>query len=101
MDDTSELLARLSDESATLESRTSAGEELGARDPRATAVDRVSVPAGDFTYRKEPREGAGPRGPGVQVFVSAFAIDRFPVTVAAFARFVDAGGYSDRRFWSA
>jgi formylglycine-generating enzyme required for sulfatase activity len=34
------------------------------------------------------------------VRVSAFDIDRYPVTVASFARFVDAGGYRERRHWS-
>jgi hypothetical protein len=44
-------------------------------------------------------------GPGVLAFdaagapVSAFLIDRFEVTNADFARFVNEGGYDDPRFW--
>src|SRR5262249_29719666 len=60
----------------------------------------VLIPEGRFTYRKEPREGAGPRGTGIEVFVSAFEIDRYPVTVAAFGEFLDAGGYREQRLWT-
>ncbi len=36
-----------------------------------------------------------------EVFVESFSIDRFPVTNAEFLPFVEAGGYSDRVWWSA
>jgi formylglycine-generating enzyme required for sulfatase activity len=35
-----------------------------------------------------------------QVSLSPFLIDRFPVTNARYKRFIDQGGYSDRRYWS-
>jgi formylglycine-generating enzyme required for sulfatase activity len=34
------------------------------------------------------------------VVLPGFAIDRYPVTVAAFAEFLEAGGYAQRAFWS-
>src|SRR5207248_2301751 len=34
------------------------------------------------------------------IFVSAYAIDRYPVTAGAFAEFIDDGGYRDRKRWS-
>ena len=38
--------------------------------------------------------------PAHEVDVPAFRLDRFPVTCAMFAAFVDAGGYDDRRLWT-
>ena len=85
------LLAALEREGASVEERACAGDELAKLgDPRATAVDRVLVPAGPFEFSR-----AG------EVHVSAFEIDRHPVTVAAFAEFIEAGGYGDRSLWTA
>jgi iron(II)-dependent oxidoreductase len=58
--------------------------------PHAALEDRVLVPAGPFLFGVPPRE----------VRLSAFHIDRHPVTVAAYAELVAAGGYRERRFWS-
>jgi formylglycine-generating enzyme required for sulfatase activity len=62
--------------------------ELG--DPRAVKLDRVRVDAGTFAMGEPSRN----------VDVPSFAIDRYPVTVAAYATFVDGGGYRDRDWWS-
>jgi formylglycine-generating enzyme required for sulfatase activity len=91
------LLATLESETTTLEERARAGEELAAiGDPRATAVDRVRIPAGPLLFRKAGEDKSARR-----VSLSAFSIDRYPVTVAAFAEFIKAGGYTSRRYWSA
>jgi iron(II)-dependent oxidoreductase len=85
----------IADPDASLDARVAAGEELAALgDERAIAVDRVLVPAGPFLHGGQ--EGEAPH----QVHISTFRIDRYPVTVAAFAEFVDAGGYRERRHWS-
>jgi formylglycine-generating enzyme required for sulfatase activity len=85
----------IADPDAGLEARLAAGEELAALgDERALAVDRVLVPAGPFLYGGH--EGVAPR----EVHLSTFRIDRYPVTVAAFTEFVEAGGYRERRHWS-
>jgi formylglycine-generating enzyme required for sulfatase activity len=39
-------------------------------------------------------------GPVRQVSLSPYLIDRLPVTNAKFARFVNEGGYRERRFWT-
>ena len=89
-----DLLAELEREGATLEERAAAGAELARiGDPRALAIDRVVIPAGTFVRR---RHGEEPRA----IHVSTFTIDRYPVTVAAFAAFIDAGGYRSQRWWS-
>jgi len=88
------LLAALESD-APIDERAAAGDELaGLGDPRATAIDRVAVPAGTFRFSR------GNRGSEREVFVSGFAIDRYPVTVAAFAQFIEEGGYDDRALWS-
>jgi ergothioneine biosynthesis protein EgtB len=58
---------------------------------RATlGVDRGSIPFGwDNEF------------PSYRVDVASFAITRHDVTNAQFLEFVDAGGYTDRRWWSA
>ncbi len=89
MDERTKLLACIEDPASPLDARIEAGERLARLgDPRATAVDRVLVPAGDFVSG------------GLRVHVSAFRIDRYPVTVAAYSAFVIAGGYRNRRCWS-
>lgn len=63
----------------------------------------VSVPGGTFVLGSEPGSGfvfdnekwAHP------VTLAPFRIARAPVTNAAFAAFVDAGGYREPRFWDA
>lgn len=75
---------------AALERRIDAAHELAALgDPRILR-DRVLVPAGSFLMGDDARE----------VWLPGYAIDRFPVTVGAFAAFVDQGGYDDPGYWS-
>lgn len=97
MDSAADLLAIIESDTAPLDERARAGHELAKLgDPRATAVDRVLIPEGEFLFSRGGGEGdAGP------IHLSAFSIDRYPVTVAAFAAFIAAGGYATRRFWSA
>ena len=91
VDARTKLLAALEREGASVEERAAAGDELGAAgDPRATAIDRVLVPGGPFEFSRA----------GAAMHVSAFAIDRYPVTVGAFAEFLEAGGYRERGLWS-
>jgi gamma-glutamyl hercynylcysteine S-oxide synthase len=101
VDDRAKLLAILANEEASLEVRIAAGEALAKLgDERATAVDRVLIPAGPFHYRGGATEDGALQTAPRQVYVSAFWIDRFPVTVAAYAEFIAAGGYQDRKRWS-
>lgn len=91
MDERAKLAAALTREDLSIEERARAGDELAKLgDPRATAEDRVAIPAGHALLFEPAR----------RVFVSAFAIDRHPVTVAAYRRMIDAGGYRDRSLWS-
>lgn len=78
-----------------------AGDHLAALgDARATAIDRVLVPAGDFTFGGPGPDSETPARPARRVHLSAFRIDRYPVTVAAYAAFIAAGGYRSRRYWT-
>jgi formylglycine-generating enzyme required for sulfatase activity len=100
VDRATKLLAMLETESeaASLDDRARAGDELAALgDPRAKAVDRVLIPAGPFVFRGKSQDDDDAR----RVEISAFRIDRYPVTVAAFAEFIGSGGYTERRFWTA
>ena len=96
-----ELLAWLQAGEGDLELRIARAQELAALgDPRATGIHRVVVPEGTFRFGGARADGEAAGTPPRDVFVSAFAIDRYPVTVAAFAEFIEAGGYRERRYWS-
>lgn len=87
------LLAIIESPEAPFAERLAASEALAALgDPRATATDRVAIPAGVL--------GRAPGYREVEVEVAAFSIDRYPVTVAAYAEFIEAGGYEDASLWT-
>ncbi len=96
--------------------RVEVGEALGqAGDPRIREDDhenRVFIKGGTFWMGAQKADKAKPgydpesfgdEEPVHRVRISDFWIDRYPVTVAQFRRFVDGGaeGYLDQRFWSA
>src|SRR5262249_47731167 len=54
-------------------------------------ANQVLIPEGTFLYQEAQKV----------VHLSAFWIDRSPVTVGAFTRFIEAGGYRNRSHWSA
>jgi len=86
-----DLLGIVESTEVSLDERIAAAHALAASgDDRAVRVDRVTIPAGPFAMGTPTRS----------VHLETYAIDRFPVTVAAFAAFVDAGGYRERRYWS-
>lgn len=101
MDQRTQLLHTIHDPCAPLDARLEAGERLSLLgDPRATEVDRVLIPAGHFTMGGPGPDSEVPARPARRVFVSAFRIDRYPVTVAAYAPFLHAGGYRNKRYWT-
>jgi len=86
-----EFLSIIESGEAALDERIDAAHALARfGDPRIGAPDRVPIPAGPFASGDPPRA----------VRLAEYQMDRFPVTVAAFARFIDEGGYAERRFWS-
>ncbi len=98
------LLARILDPSCALDERIAAGHALAeAGDPRLTSPSLVLIPGGPFLHRRR-REAQGneavPREDAREITVSAFQIDKYPVTVAAFAAFIADGGYRKKGLWS-
>jgi iron(II)-dependent oxidoreductase len=64
-------------------------------------TERVLVEAGPFILGTDDRSAAyDNERPAHTVDVDSFIIDRFPVTNRRFMRFIDAGGYATREFWS-
>jgi formylglycine-generating enzyme required for sulfatase activity len=83
-------------------------------DPRLArenfAANWVTIPAGEFVMGAQKRDPAQPNfdedarhdeSPPHSVYLDAYQIARYPVTVAEFARFVDGGGYQHQAFWQA
>lgn len=69
-----------------------------AADGPALGGEMLLVPAGDFTMGTT---GGNPSEQPVHVvYLDAFYVDKFEVTNAEFQRFMDAGGYTTRAFWS-
>lgn len=61
----------------------------------------ASIPAGAFLLGSNERASTlDNERPQHEVFVAAFQMDRFPVTNGDFLRFVEAGGYRERAWWS-
>jgi formylglycine-generating enzyme required for sulfatase activity len=54
-------------------------------------VERLVQETGQDLFRNE--------SPRHQVALDAYALARYPITHATYARFVDAGGYADGRWW--
>lgn len=104
MNPAAHLLARIEGGEEGLETRIALGQELARLgDPRATARDLVAIPEGPFVHRRrrEPdARTARPREDAQTLWISAFSIDRYPVTVAAFGAFIADGGYRSARHWS-
>jgi formylglycine-generating enzyme required for sulfatase activity len=106
---TAVLLERLADPGVDLRARLQLGRSLGSvDDPRHTHVASAhgdalvpqfaAIPAG--TYRIGTHAGPYPwEQPVHEVALSAFELARWPVTNAEYARFIDAGGYQDDRWW--
>jgi iron(II)-dependent oxidoreductase len=62
----------------------------------------VLIPAGEFTMGTSTEAWAlDNERPAHTVHVEAFFLDTTPVTNGEYLRFIDAGGYSQRRWWSA
>ncbi|GII01018.1 ergothioneine biosynthesis protein EgtB [Planobispora takensis] len=69
---------------------------------RAAGPAEVFVPAGPFTMGTDTLPWAyDNERPAHRVELPAYWIDRFPVGNAAYAAFIEDGGYDDPRWWSA
>jgi iron(II)-dependent oxidoreductase len=91
MADLSKLLSLAEDASAPLPERIAAAHELAtAGDPSLLSERRVPIDGGIFAMGQPARA----------VEVAPFRIDVFPVSVGAFKRFIEAGGYDERSHWS-
>ncbi len=69
---------------------------------RRLPAPEVLIPAGPFAMGTDVDPWAlDNERPAHEVYVDAFVIDTAPVTNAAYAEFLAAGGYDDERWWSA
>ncbi|MCB9176046.1 MAG: SUMF1/EgtB/PvdO family nonheme iron enzyme [Caldilineae bacterium] len=104
------LVARAEDPAADLRARIPAARALGRLgDPRLASVADgaallppfVEIPSGPVRMGSADDDAlARPdERPAGRVTVAAFAIGRFPVTNAEWARFMAAGGYAEPRWW--
>ncbi|MCP4699390.1 MAG: SUMF1/EgtB/PvdO family nonheme iron enzyme [Gammaproteobacteria bacterium] len=88
--------------------RAAAGEVLGRLgDPRpGIGLDKnglpdivwADIPGGEFWMGSE--DGRNNERPCHQLRLDAFRIARYPVTVAQYRAFMDAGGYDEERWWT-
>jgi len=97
--------------SIPIEDRVEATEALGqAGDPRLDEDHWVTIESGTFlmgAQSKNPsqpnydREADGSEYPVHDVYLSAFQISRYPLTVSEYRDFVEQGGYEEERWWAA
>jgi formylglycine-generating enzyme required for sulfatase activity len=85
------LLSDINNPEVALRVRIAAGEVLGwIGDPRLGEM--ITIPAGEFLM-----------GEGVEqhdLFLPDYQLGKYPVTNAEYARFIEAGGYQDKSFWT-
>lgn len=63
--------------------------------------ERIEIPGGPFLMGTTDRQSAyDNERPQHEVHVDEFWIDRFPVTVGRFERFVNDGGYERQEYWT-
>jgi formylglycine-generating enzyme required for sulfatase activity/class 3 adenylate cyclase len=103
------LVARSRDPQADLRARIEAGLALGRLgDPRFERIEGqdgqallppfVAFAAGDYRIGRDDSDEPD-ESPAHDVPLAAFAIARFPVTNAEWRLFMNAGGYTDERWW--
>jgi formylglycine-generating enzyme required for sulfatase activity len=89
--------------------RLEAAEALGqAADPRLEQDNWVRIEAGSFWMGAQKENPSGrnhddqaetDESPPHEVYLDAFDIGRYPVTVQEYKKFIDEEGYSDERWW--
>lgn len=93
--DAAALIAAIENPKAKQSDRISFAEALGVYgDPRLTDTVRwIEIGAGTFKY--------GMHDELVDTPIAAYALARWPVTIAEYARFVDEDGYANDAYWKA
>ncbi len=76
------------------------GVEEGVKEVLVEALGLVYIPPGPFTMGSDDSDAFGDEKPVHQVHLDGYWIGRYPVTNAQYARFVEAGGYEERKWWS-
>jgi formylglycine-generating enzyme required for sulfatase activity len=82
--------------------RAAAGRVLGRLGDPRNLNEVVFVPGGPFTMGsgKRDKEAFDDERPQHTVEVADFWIGKYPVTNGQYRRFVEAGGYDERRYWT-
>ena len=63
-------------------------------------IEFVEIPAGACSIGSDGLDAIDNERPRHEIIIPDFSISRHPVTQGQFARFIEAGGYGDRRYWS-
>jgi formylglycine-generating enzyme required for sulfatase activity len=85
------LLATIVRPEVALRVRIAAGEVLGyLGDPRLGEM--VTIPAGEFLMGEGQEQH--------KLYLSTYRFGKYPVTNAEFKRFIESGGYRDKRWWT-
>jgi len=73
-----------------------------ARDMLPAPFDWIRIPAGKVTLKTEKGWAKNyiPKGQTQTFDVPAFSIAKYPLTNGQFAKFIEAGGYAERRWWT-
>jgi formylglycine-generating enzyme required for sulfatase activity len=87
--------------------RLEAADALGqVGDPRLDEDNWIVIPSGEFWMGAQQRQGRnhdpsalGSESPVHKVWLAAFRIRRYPVTVQEYARFIEHKGYATERYW--
>jgi ergothioneine biosynthesis protein EgtB len=74
---------------------------VGAGDAEPSPeIEFLDVPAGTCSIGSESFDAIDNERRRHEIAVPSFSISRYPVTQGQFARFIEAGGYDEQRYWS-
>jgi len=92
-------LLEIIESQGTVKERFEAGEILGVLgDPRIDEDNMVLIPAGKFS--RGSKSGEDNEKPVREIYLDAFKISKYPVTNQEYRRFLEAGGYDAKEYWT-
>ncbi len=86
-----------------VKNRIEAGDLLGILgDPRSErpGENMVYIPAGEFIRGSDAADADDRERPVRKIFLDAYEIGKYPVTNTEYRKFIEAGGYEKKEYWS-
>ena len=64
------------------------------------SAEMIEIPAGEFEMGNDSLDALDNESPTHRVYLASYWIDRYPVTIGQYRKFIAAGGYQNPEYWS-